>query len=89
MFRVYKWGDDVPSWIATVRAGHMPSVSFGGLVIVYRWRGEIIVKLLLGKCLIKVCNGAQVDIDFNNVVLKTMTTPLSVLRRIKFKCTGL
>lgn len=87
MVRLYKWGDDVPSWMVKVTAGYMPSVKFGGLVFVYKWKGKYIVKLIFGKCLIKVCNGAQVNLDFNNIVMKQMTTPLSALIRIKFKFT--
>ena len=84
MVRFYKWGDDVPSWLVKVTAGHMPSVKFGGLIVIYKWKGDHVVKMLIGKHIIKVSDGAQVHFQCNNVIFKAATTPLSIFMRIRY-----
>lgn len=88
MFRIYKWGDDVPSYIGKVTGRTVPSFKFGGLVVVYKWKGKIILKLIYGKSIINIFDGVDAHVSFNDVVMKPATTPLSVFRRIRFSMRG-
>tara|TARA_R110000744_G_scaffold374831_1_gene487881 strand:- start:615 stop:890 length:276 start_codon:yes stop_codon:yes gene_type:complete len=84
MFRIYKWGDDVPSWIAEV-SGVLPgSVKFSGLVISYKYKGEIILKPILGESVIKIDSGVGCHVSFKDVVIKPKSSPLNILRIIRY-----
>jgi hypothetical protein len=89
MIRFYKWGDDVPKWIVGIRGEKIPSVTFNGLVLVYRFKGKIILKHLFGKSIIKITNGYKWKLIFINTVMKQKSSPLNILRRIKCITKGL
>jgi hypothetical protein len=83
MLRLYKWGDSVPSWIVELKGEVLPSVIFNGLVLVFRFKGKIIVKHLFGKSIIKITNGYNCNVNFKNTVMRQKSSPLNIFRRIK------
>ena len=88
MFKVYFKGDDVPSFVATVAGVLIPSVKFGGAVVIYRWKGTLYLKPFTGSCVVHVCDGIGCHINFNKVVLLNKTSPLNLFRRIRYLLTN-
>jgi hypothetical protein len=84
MLRLYKLGDSVPNWIVELEWGEMPSVTFNGLVLVYRFKGKIILKHLFGKSIIKITNGYNCNVNFKNTVMRQKSSPLNIFRRIRY-----
>ena len=84
MFKLYFKGDDVPSFVATVTGELIPSVKFGGIVVIYKWKGILYLKPLTGACVVHVCDGIGCHINFNNVILLNKTSPLNLFRLIRY-----
>jgi hypothetical protein len=89
MIRFYKWGDNVPEWIVEIKSEVIPVITFNGFVMVYKFKGEIILKHLFGKSIIKITNGYNCKLIFINTVMKQKSSPLNILRRIKCITKGL
>ena len=84
MFRLYFKGDDVPSFIVKATGLLIPSVKFGGVVVVYKWKGVLYLKPFTGSFIVCVSGGPQCHLNFNNVVLLNKTNPLNIFRRISY-----
>ena len=82
MIRFYKWGDSVPDWIVKSSGRKIPLITFNGLVLVYKYRGEIIVQSLFGRNIVKITGSDDCIVTFNNTVMKTNFSPLNILRKI-------
>ena len=87
MFKVYFKGSDVPNYIMTVTGARVPSVKFGGIVVVYKHKGVIYLKPLTGNSIVHMSDRVNCSVIFNDVILRPKTNPLNVLRRVRYLLT--
>ena len=82
MIRVYMKGDDVPDYIAEVIGSLTPCVKFNGFGIIYKFKGNLILKPIFGESVMKISDGVNCQVIFKTVVMKQKSSPLNIIRRL-------
>lgn len=89
MFSIYFKGHEVPRYIVRSYGAVIPSIEFGGLTVVYKYKGIIHLRGITGNSIIVIKNGLYCTIYFDGVFFHDKISPLSVFRRIRYLLTNI